>query len=143
MRFAIAGAALVLSTGIACAQDISVSQAYIPAAPTSAMAHAAYLELKNTGNTPRSLIGVTAKGYAMAHLHQSLEHDGVATMSKLHQLDIAPGQSVLFKPGGLHIMLMRPEKPVALGDGIELELQFSNGETLAVTATVKRHGAGS
>lgn len=66
------------------------------------------MTLTNTGQATRSLIGVSATGYHMAHLHRSEEKDGVAMMSAVHQLDIAPGQTVTFEHGGLHVMLMHP-----------------------------------
>jgi len=136
MRFVLAAATLAFTAGMTLAQDLSVTNGYVPVAPPSAMAHAAYFELTNESDVSRSLIGVSAEGYAMAHIHQSSEQDGIATMAMLHQLDIAPGQSVAFKPGGLHVMLMRPTASRALGEMVELELQFSDGQTLAVVMPI-------
>ncbi|MGB3247217.1 MAG: copper chaperone PCu(A)C [Sulfitobacter sp.] len=125
------------------AEGIKVENAYVPLAPPSAMSHVAYMTLENAGETTRSLIGVSAAGYSMTHLHESKETDGVAVMSMLYQLDIAPGQSVALKPGSFHVMLMRPEAPIALGDGVALTLNFANGEEIAVTAIVQERDTGS
>lgn len=127
----------------AAAEGIKVENAYVPVAPPSAMSHAAYMTLENTGETMHSLIGVSAAGYGMTHLHESKETDGVAVMSMLNQLDIAPGQRVALKPGSFHVMLMRPEGSIALGDGVALTSNFANGEKIAVTATVKERDTGS
>lgn len=135
--------AILACAATANADGIKVENAYVPIAPPAAMSHAAYLKLENSGETTRSLVGVSAEGYGMTHLHESKETDGVAVMSMLHQLDIAPGQSVELKPGGFHVMLMRPEGPTVLGDTVTLTLSFANGEEIAVTATVKERDAGS
>lgn len=125
------------------AEDIKVEGAYVPLAPPGVMAHAAYMSLENTGEAVRSLVGISASGYGMTHLHESKESDGVSVMSMVHQLDIAPGQKVSLKPGSFHVMLMRPKAAVGLGDEVPLVLQFADGKEIAVTATVKKPDAGS
>jgi copper(I)-binding protein len=125
------------------AQDITATEAVVPLAPPGVMTHAAYLTLHNTGQGSRTLIGVQAAGYAMAHLHSSEDKNGVATMSVLHGLEIGAGQTVTLEQGGMHIMLMHPAAPLSEGAEVALTLQFANGETVEVTAPVKRLGYGS
>ncbi|KUP91298.1 copper chaperone PCu(A)C [Tritonibacter horizontis] len=125
------------------AQQLRVEAAYVPLAPPGVMTHAAYMTLANAGTAPLRLVGVTAAGYAMAHLHASAEQDGVATMAMLHQLEIAPGQTIALAPGGLHIMLMHPDRTLQAGDTVELVLSFADGTSQSVTATVGAAGAGS
>lgn len=135
--------ALAFGATIANADTLKIAGAYVPVAPPGVMAHAAYLTLENTSEATRSLIGVTAEGYGMTHLHESKETDGVAVMSMVHQLDIAPGQKVELKPGGFHIMLMRPSGMKAVGDTVPLTLSFANGQEVRVEAVVKERDAGS
>ena len=132
-----------LTAGTAAAESLTIENAMVPLAPPGVMTHAAYMTIVNAGETPRNLIGVQAEGYAMAHLHQSMETDGVVTMAALHQLEIAPGQSVTLDHGGLHIMLMRPVAPLAEGAEVALELEFANGAVLPATAVVMRMKHGS
>jgi len=143
MKHLTALVALALSASAAMAGDLTITQAYVPAAPKGMMVHAAYMTLENKSDKTRSLIGVKAKGYGMAHLHQSIHKDGVATMSMVHQLDIEPGMSVSLKPGSFHIMLMHPKATLALGSAVSIELQFANGETQDVLATIKERSNGS
>lgn len=133
---------LAVSPMVALAEELTVSNAFVPLAPPKAMAHAGYFTLTNTGKTARSLIGVSAAGYALSHLHQSAEADGVATMTMVHQVDIAPGQSIAFEQGGLHVMLMRPEASLSEGGTVVFTLEFANGETLPVAATVMKRMLG-
>lgn len=141
-RICITAAACLWATTLA-AESIRIEGAYVPLAPPGVMSHAAYMTLENGGEEKRSLVGVAAVGYAMAHLHKSEHQDGVATMSMIHQLDIDPGQTVSFEPGGLHIMLMRPEGKGELGGEVALTLTFANGEELPVTATIRARDSGS
>ena len=129
--------ALSVFPSFALADGLSVTNPMVPLAPPGAMAHVAYMSITNEGPSARQLIGVDADGYAMAHFHLSSEKDGIATMSPVALVEIAPGQSVEFQAGGLHIMLMRPDGPRVEGDTVEISLTFSNGETETVTAIVK------
>ncbi|MEP1765037.1 MAG: copper chaperone PCu(A)C [Sulfitobacter sp.] len=142
IRYASAIAFLMIPAAVA-AQDIKATNAYVPQSPPGSMAQAAYMQLENTTEKQRSVIGVEAKGYGMAHLHSSEMKDGVATMTMVHQLDIAAGQSVTLEPGSLHIMLMRPEAMAKVGDKVDLKLLFADGDTLEVTAEIKSRSGGS
>jgi copper(I)-binding protein len=53
------------------------------------------------------------------------------------QLTLAPGQTLRFAPGGLHVMLHMLKHAVAAGDEVPLELLLKDGGTLAVTAHVR------
>jgi len=134
---------LAMCASIANADGMKVDDAYIPVAPPGAMSHAAYLTLENDGEVTRSLVSVSAVGYGMAHLHLSQETDGVATMSMVHQLDVAPGQSVILKPGSFHVMLMHPMGTPVVGDSVPLMLRFANGEEISVDAIIKEREFGS
>ena len=137
IRFA-AAACLVVSP--AWAEGIKVDDATVPLAPPGVMAHAAYMTLTNTGTKPRQLVSISADGYAMAHLHKSETAGDVATMSSLDLIEIAPGQSIAFEYGGLHIMLMRPSAEMAVGGTVSISLEFADGETVPVNATVTQYG---
>lgn len=131
---------LAMLPGISWAAELEVSDAMVPVAPPGVMAHAGFLILQNTGETAVSIVGVSAKGYAMAHIHQSSELNGVATMSSVDQLELAPGQTVRFEHGGLHIMLMRPERPKAKGDVVDMEFSLSDGSIFPFKAAVMPMG---
>ncbi|MDW3225799.1 MAG: copper chaperone PCu(A)C [Paracoccaceae bacterium] len=142
IRYFSTTALLMTATALA-AQDIKATNAHVPQSPPGSMAHAAYMQLENTTDKVRSVIGVEASGYGMAHLHSSEMKDGVATMTMVHQLDIAPGQSVSLEPGSFHIMLMRPEAMAKVGDSVDLKILFADGDTLEVAAEVTSRSDGS
>src|SRR3546814_9203317 len=50
----------------------------------------------------------------------------VMKMRSLAAVDVAPGASVIFAPGSLHIMLHGLKRPLAEGDHFPLALTFEN-----------------
>lgn len=143
MRGLPALALLALLPLAAAAGELRATGAVVPLAPPGAMVHAAYFTLTNAGAAPRLLVGVRAEGYAAAHLHRSTESGGVVTMSAVAIVEIGPGRSVDFAPGGLHVMLMRPAAPLAEGASVPLVLEFADGTLLQVAATVTARAHGS
>ncbi|MEV8466920.1 copper chaperone PCu(A)C [Fluviibacterium sp. DFM31] len=141
MRSAVLALSMILPA-VASAGEIAVRDAWVPLAPPSARAHAAFMVLENTGADPRHLVGVSAPGYGMAHLHESAETDGVATMRAVEQLTLEPGQAVALEHGSFHIMLMMPKTPKAEGDTVDLTLIFADGQEVPVQAPVKKLHAG-
>jgi periplasmic copper chaperone A len=136
-------AALVVGilSAAASPSSISVVSAWIPHAPPGMSVHAGYLELKNNGPKNMELVAVSSPAYESVELHLSKIVDGIATMEKLAQISIAPGQVVKFKPGGLHLMLLKPQREVAVGDKIPLLLSFSDGTTVDAIAMVEKRGS--
>lgn len=135
--------AMMLLPVAALAQDLTVKDPVVPLAPPGSMAHAAYFTLTNTGDTARHLVGVSSDSYAMSHIHKSAVDNGVATMSAVDMIEIAPGQSVAFEHGGLHVMLMKPKAKLAQGDTVTMTLDFADGSHETVTAVVTRLAHGS
>lgn len=138
--------AMLLLPTVAFAGDISVESPMVPLAPPSAMAHAAYMTLTNSGDATKSLIGVSADGYAMAHIHKTEVVNDVVSMASVDMIELAPGKAVTLESGGLHIMLMKPAAAIAEGDAINLTLEFDDGTTQTVSAMVMNmkhsHGHG-
>jgi len=122
----------------ALAGELTVKDAMVPLAPPTAMAHAAYFSLTNEGDTTRQLVGVSADGYAMVHIHKSEVSNDVATMTSVDVVEVAPDQTVVFEHGGLHVMLMKPESSLSEGGTVSLTLEFADGTLQDVDAKVMR-----
>ena len=138
----IATVVMLLASGFALATSpradtgVSATNAWVPLAPPNIKVHAGYFDLTNSSSTPRYLVGVTSPVYQDVEIHVSRVIDDVATMEHLAQVEIAPGKTVVFKPGGLHVMLMGPKSKQSVGEEIELTLIFQNGEQLKTRAKV-------
>lgn len=120
---------------------IRVDHAWSRATPPTARTAALYLTITNTGDAPDRLIGASTEVAEDAHLHAHRIEDGVARMHAVEAIEIGPGESVALEPGGLHIMLVSPKRPLAEGDTFTAELTFAAAGSVAVEARVESIGA--
>jgi copper(I)-binding protein len=129
---ALAAATLVC----AAAATLTVSDAWVRVTPGTEVA-AAYLTVHNEGAEPVSIIGVRSPLASMAMIHETRLIGTQSTMRAREELVIAPGQTVRFAPGGLHVMLHDLSQALKPGDEVPLVLLLKGGGTLAVTARVR------
>lgn len=119
--------------------SIHVSQPWAPPSIGMARTLAGYLAIRNNGPAPDTLVDVAA-GFASVTLHRSEMAGDVATMRTIDAVEIAPGQTVTFAPGGLHVMFMGLDgRRFGPGDSFAAILTFARAGALPVTFTVKNH----
>jgi copper(I)-binding protein len=135
-------ALLVSSHGHAQATgSITIESPWARATPGGAKTGAAYMTVVNKGNSPDRLIGAATPVADNVQFHKDSEEKGVARMRQLPSVDIAPGATVSFKPGDMHMMLVGLKQPLKEGQTIPLTLTFENAGKLDVTAAVAKVGA--
>jgi copper(I)-binding protein len=130
--------AVVFATG-AQAEDpvmMTIDGAYLFAARPGAPAAAIYLSVTNATEVDDRLIGVETPVAPMAHLHRSVETDGVVSMTAVDALDIAAGETLALDRGGDHIMLMGLEGNILEQDTVPLTLIFEGAGTVTVDVPV-------
>lgn len=117
-------AAVALSALVAgCGAELAASDPWIRAAPPGASASAGYVVLRNgTGETLRC-DAVRAEDFGAAELHRTVVEDGMSRMLRDQVIELAPGAEVRLAPGGLHIMLFRPQRTLAAGSRTRLTVQ--------------------
>jgi periplasmic copper chaperone A len=120
---------------------LSAQDAWVRATPGVDVA-AAYLTLRNSGTQPVVVKGVSSPAAGAAMIHETTLSNGQSTMRPHEPLRIAPGVTVRFTPGGLHIMLHMLKRPLAPGDEVPLVLLLEGGGSLTVTARVRALGDG-
>lgn len=115
---------------------VTVTNAYSPVSPNPDIG-AVYLTIANGTETDDRLIGAASAAAGTVEVHRSYtDADGRAVMEHEPDLAVPSGETVLFEPGGLHVMLMGVIEPLEAGDTIDLELEFAEAGTLAVEAEV-------
>jgi len=62
-------------------------------------------------------------------------------MQHVAQVEVAAGATLKFAPGGYHLMLMQRQRELALGDQVEANLLFTDGQSLPVTFIAVPPGA--
>ena len=118
--------------------EITVGHPFAHPTANMAMAGAGYLTLTNSGDTADRLIAVEA-AFPRVMLHGSVKTDGVARMIHLDNgVELLPGQTVEFAPGGLHVMFMGLDgDPFVEGETIPATLVFENAGRLEVVFNVE------
>lgn len=109
---------------------------WVQAAPPNVKVLAAYMEIKNNGKKPLHLISITSPTFGQIEIHQTVMHGNMAHMEHQKELVIPSHDSVAMKPGGTHLMLMKPRKALVAGDTVPMALFFKNGEKVSISATV-------
>lgn len=116
---------------------IQILDPWVRAAPPGIKVLAAYLEMKNIGEKPQILIGITSPAFDHVGIHRSVIRENMAHMEQQSELTIPPHTSVILKPGGMHLMLVDAKNPLRVGDAIPITLTFKNGEKITLIATIR------
>ncbi len=119
--------------------NIIISDAWIGEAPPAASILAAYVTIKNNSAQPVSLVSASAPLFSRIEIHRSVLRNDIVSMERQNRLDIPAGETVVLSPGGYHLMLFDPAKPLGADDAADITLTFDNGHTESVTMAIKRH----
>ena len=95
-----------------------------------------YFTLTNNGAQAATLIGAASTHAEDVELHTSEERNGVVNMLRLESLEVPAGETVVFEPGGHHLMLTGLDEPLAEGGVFPATLIFENAGEVEVEFTV-------
>jgi len=99
---------------------------------------AGYFAIENGLASADTLQAVTGEDMHRVELHETYEReDGLRGMREVEGLEIPAGERVRLAPGGLHLMLIDMERPLAVGDSVALTLSFAQHGDYAVTLPVR------
>jgi copper(I)-binding protein len=131
-------ALMMLATSLAWAQapTLVVRDAWTRQTPGSDVA-AVYLTLQNPTRQPVTVVGIESSAASHAMIHESRTEGGISKMRAHEQLVVAPGETLKFEPGGLHVMLHGLTQPLAVGQGIPLIVLLADGTKVPTTAVVR------
>jgi copper(I)-binding protein len=101
----------------------------------------AYMTLRNAGAAPDRLVKIASPAAEKAEMHETRVAGGMAMMRPVAAVELAPGATVEFRPGGLHLMLMGLARPLKEGESLTLVLTFEKAGTIEIEATVEKAGA--
>lgn len=92
----------------------------------------AYMTLRNSGAVALRVTRASSNDASAVELHESTMHDGMAHMQMMPSLEIAPGASTTFKPGGLHYMLIGLRRRLIVRDTVRMVLRVESVPQAAV-----------
>jgi len=95
------------------------------------------LTIENRGDGDDRLIGADTDAALAIEIHLTvIEPDGRASMRMLDDALLPAGESVAFRPGGLHLMVVVPDERVVAGGTFEVTLRFARSAPVTRTVTV-------
>ena len=112
--------------------------------PRAAPVAAGYLQLKNTSDESVTLVSVSSEQFGQVEMHETVLENEMMAMRELPELVIAAGETVIFKPGGLHLMLMMAKAPVdASGEYLAtLQLKTASGTEFQIQLPLEKRQFG-
>ena len=100
------------------------------------------MTITNSGSAPDRLVGGSTEIAGEFEIHEMTMDKGVMRMRPIAKgLEIKPGQTVEFRPGGNHVMFVDLKKPLTKGDRVKATLTFEKAGKLEVEFTVEGIGA--
>lgn len=142
MKRLFVSALLILTSFAAFAADhasmtIHIDGAWARPSPPGAPS-AGFMTVENRGAQDDVLLNVSGDFADRLELHLSSMEDGVMKMA--HQkagIVIPAGKTVMFKPGGYHLMFMGLDKNFELGEHYEVELTFQQAGVIRLSLPVQ------
>lgn len=131
-----ASAAVAVAPAGAC-QPV-IAKAWIRAAPPGAMMLAGYATVRNPCPRAIAVVAVEAADFGSAMMHETVVENGVSKMRHTDRLALPARGELRFAPGGRHLMLMQPRRPLKEGERSVLTLVLADGRRLAATFSVRR-----
>jgi copper(I)-binding protein len=129
-------ALFLLASPAMAASSVTVTDAWIRALP-GAVPSGGYFTLHNDGARTQTLVGAETPACGMLMLHLSENKGGMSSMRHVDGVDIAPGGTLRFEPGGYHLMCMDARPAIKPGATIPVTLSFKDGSRVAVTFAVR------
>ncbi len=138
MSFCVAAAAFVAGASHA---DVTVTEAWVRGTVPAQSATGAFMKLKSSQDL--TLVNAASPAARIVEVHKMVMSGNVMAMRAVDDVALPAGQTVEFKPGGYHVMLMDLVKPLGKGDKVPITLTFVDKDgkrsTKEIRAEVRAH----
>ena len=119
--------------------SIEIRDAWIREVPAGSERAALYFEVINGGSGEDRVVSVDTTLSERTEIHSTnIDSKGLATMEKLEEVVVPSGESVVFAPGGTHVMLIGLNKKIKAGEEYQIKVNFKNSGNKTATARVKK-----
>lgn len=131
-----------LSSLAACARDCTpvVREGWVRLMPGGMPMQAGFGRIQNDCPMPVTIVAARSPAYGSVQLHETRVVDGISRMRAVPELRLAPDDTVVLKPGGLHLMLMQPHQPLKPGSKVAIEFELLDGGILRGEFEVRKPG---
>ncbi len=122
---------------------IRVTEAWSRATPAVAPVAGGFMTLINDGEREERLLRVESGISQRVEIHEMRHENGVMRMRQLADgLAVPAGGKVVLKPGGYHLMFIKPVRALADGERFDATLVFQRAGKVKVVFEVRAMGAG-
>ncbi len=104
---------------------------------TSETTSAAYMLIRNTGNTADKLLKAQTDAAKTVETHTVIKEGDVMKMQPVPGIDVPANGQAELKPGGFHIMLIGLTRDLKAGDKVKLTLTFEKAGQVSLDVTVR------
>ncbi|MDG1311459.1 MAG: copper chaperone PCu(A)C [Porticoccaceae bacterium] len=123
---------------LAQSSSLQASDAYIRTMPPGLTTTAGFLSITNSGSTPCLLLSAESQLSDRLEFHEHLHSDGMMRMRPVTGgINVPAGETVVFKPGGLHIMLFNIQQPLIAGESTRLQFNTDQCGILDISAEIR------
>jgi periplasmic copper chaperone A len=121
---------------------VQVTQAWARATPEAAPVAGAFMTIVNESDQADRLLAVESAIAEQVEIHEMRHEDGMMKMREMENGVPVPAHGTLeLKPGGYHLMLVRPVKPLQEGDQFSATLVFEHAGRQEAHFDVRALGA--
>ena len=120
---------------------VKIQNVWARATPGKLTNGAAYLTIHNKGSEADRLMFVRSGAAERIEIHTHTMDKIVMRMRQIDGVDVLPRTSVVFKPGGYHLMLIGLHKPLRKGEHFWAEFVFKRSGSLKSIVKVMGVGA--
>ena len=117
--------------------DIEIEGAYARASIPNVPNSAAFFVIKNNSDKDIAITSANSDIAEKNELHTHIKENKMMKMMKIEKLVVPAKSSLELKSGSDHVMLMGLKKELKVGDEINLELSFSDGDKKSIKVPVK------
>ncbi len=116
-------------------EKIKVTDSWMRPAPES-FNTAFYFTVINNGDQPDTLYKASSEISDDVEIHETYSRGDMMGMRPVKNLVIAPHDTLMFKPGSYHVMVMNLKRGLSSGQSQEIALYFRSAGKVSVKAKV-------
>ena len=129
---------LLLNAPLLLADGIVITDSWIREAPPTSRVLAGYFIVLNRDQKDHVIVSAKSKDFVGVEIHFSKVQQGMMKMEKQDNILLPEGEMFHFKPGGYHLMLIKPKRKLRSGDKVEIILRFEDGKEMSNTFIVRK-----
>lgn len=125
------------ATGADASCEPRVVDGWLRSPPMPMPMMAGFARIGNACATAVVVTGARSDAFASVELHETQVVDGVSRMRAVGEVPVPAGGEAVLRPGGLHLMLMRPTSTLAVGDIVRVEFGLADGRSVSADFEVR------